>query len=100
MTLMIWILNNCARQKTEKPRDTFLKWGIFISSVLFAFAHLPAWLQATNKVEVYLLVILLNMIASYAFSWVFYTRGIYLAMVAHFAADVIGHIVGARLMFG
>lgn len=100
MTLVIWILNKFAKQKSERPRDNFLKWAIFISSVLFAFAHLPAWLQVTNKVEVYLLVILLNMIASYAFSWMFYTCGIYLAMVAHFAADVVGHIVGARLMFG
>ena len=100
LTLVIWICNKFKLEKPEKPKKHFLQWGVFISSLLFALAHLPGWLQITNKVEVYLLVVLLNMIASYAFSWVFLTRGVYLAMVAHFAADVVGHIVGARLMFG
>lgn len=100
MTLIIWTIRKFTHKKHDNPSDATLKWSIFISSALFAFAHLPGWLQVTNKIEVYLLVIVLNMIASYTFSWVFYTRGIYLAIVAHFAADVVGHVIGARLMFG
>lgn len=99
MTLIIWAFRRLIKGNSFEMEDKFVKWGIAISSLLFALAHLPGWLQVTDKFQVFVVVILLNMVASYVFSWMFLSRGLYLAMVAHFAADVVGHILGARLLF-
>lgn len=100
MTLTYWLLTKVFRENSPPGQNqSFLKWSFLVSAILFALAHLPGWIRVTDKFEVFGFVILLNMIASYSFSWLFCNRGIYLAIVAHFSADVFGHIIGARLMF-
>ncbi len=100
MTLTYWLLRKTfGKNSTQRLKQSFLRWSFLISAIFFALAHLPGWIRITDKIEVFGFVILLNLIASYAFSWMFYNRGIYLAILAHFSADVFGHIIGARLMF-
>lgn len=100
MTFVYWLLKKVLGQSNESSQNSsFLRWSFLFSAILFALAHLPGWIRITDKIEVLGFVILLNMIASYSFSWMFYNRGIYLAILAHFSADVFGHIIGARLMF-
>lgn len=100
MIFIYWLCEKIFGQSPTGRSGSYLRWSFFLSAILFALAHLPGWIQVSNKMEVFVIVILLNMIASYSFSWMFYNRGIYLAILAHFSADVVGHIVGARLMFG
>lgn len=100
MTSTYWLFRKVFRENSLPGQNqSFLRWSFLVSAILFALAHLPGWIRVTDKFEVFGFVILLNMIASYSFSWMFYNRGIYLAIVAHFSADVFGHIIGARLMF-
>lgn len=100
MTLTYWLFKRTFNEmNSQGVNPGFLRWSFLISAVLFSLAHIPGWVHITDKFEVYGFVTLLDMIASYAFSWMFYNRGIYLVIIAHFSADVFGHIIGARLMF-
>jgi membrane protease YdiL (CAAX protease family) len=65
-----------------------------ISALAFAAAHLPAakWL-APLDVAVVARVLVLNGVAGIAFGLMFWRRGLEHAMVAHFAADLILHVV-------
>lgn len=66
----------------------------FIVALLFGLGHLPAAakLVPLSAVEVYR-VLFLNGIAGLVFGWVYWSRGLWSVMIAHFIADVILHVI-------
>ena len=97
MTLLVWVLAKVfSRAQARAP-----SWVYAVSAVLagaiFAAGHLGAAAQLwplTPLVLVYVMVA--NMIVGVPLGFVFWKRGLEAAMVAHFSADMVLHVIAAN----
>jgi len=84
-----------ARSRTDLPDGIF--WAANVgSAVLFGLGHLPAvmgLMEITGVLVAY--AILLNGILGVNFGWLFRKYGIEAAMLAHFTADIVLHVIPA-----
>jgi len=88
VSVFAWLLSRVLR-------GTLVFWlAIVLAAVLFGLGHLPATaalLPLTPAVIVRALI--LNGIPGVVFGWLFWRRGLEAAMVAHFSADLVLHVV-------
>ena len=92
MTLLVWVGAQLTR--TSAPRPVVVWTAIVITALLFGAGHLPttaAMLPLTPLVIARAL--LLNGIGGIVFGWLYWKRGLLAAMLAHFSADVVLHVV-------
>lgn len=97
MTLLVWLGLKLAR--SDRPGAP-LVWGANIMAALvFGLGHLPATaaLVAITPLVVTRAVVL-NGLAGVVFGWLYWRRGLLAAMVAHFAADLILHVLSPMLL--
>lgn len=68
--------------------------AIVIAAVLFAAGHLPA-VAAVSPLTTALIArtLVLNSLAGIAFGWLYWRCGLEAAMVAHFSADLVIHVI-------
>lgn len=74
-------------------RIIFLWMTNVIVAIVFGLGHLPAAfkLAAPSSLEIFR-VLLLNGIPGVVFGWLYWSRGLWTAMSAHFAADLVVHV--------
>lgn len=93
MTLLVWLF---ARLSHRRPQTTAYWLAIAIAALLFGIGHLP---MAAKVWELDGLVVvrtlLLNGIGGVAFGWLYWRRGIEMAMLGHFCADIVLHVLAA-----
>ena len=92
MTLLVWVGARLTR--TSPPRPVVVWTAVVIAALLFGAGHLPttaAMLTLTPLVIARAL--LLNGIGGIVFGWLYWKRGLLAAMLAHFSADVVLHVV-------
>jgi len=90
MSLVAWVLVKLARRRAPAVYVA----AAVIAALAFAAAHLPAAAQlAPLDRAVVARVIVLNGVAGIAFGLLFWRRGLEHAMVAHFCADLVLHVV-------
>ncbi len=71
-------------------------WVVNIAiALLFGLGHLPAVLQMVEKLTPILLTrtLVLNGIAGIIFGWLYWKYGLAAAMVSHFSADIVLHVI-------
>jgi membrane protease YdiL (CAAX protease family) len=69
-----------------------------IIAVIFGLGHLgSASVMLSITPTVVLTALVLNGIASLAFGYLYWTRGLEAAMLAHFSADIVFHVIGSVL---
>ncbi len=91
LPLCIFILSKAL--KTE-PHYWIIWASIVITAFIFGILHLPAMLQAVSPSPFAILrIIILNSIGGIVFGWLFWKKGIEIAMVAHFTTDIIIHVL-------
>lgn len=91
-TLLYFLVGKCLTIH-EKNRLIIL-WGVnILVALLFGIGHLPAVFQQTapSILEVFR-VLLLNGIAGVVFGWLYWTKGIWTAIAAHFVTDLMIHV--------
>ena len=91
MTLLVWMLTFAGR---HRPRAPLFWMAIVIAAIAFGAGHLPAaekiWgLDAIVVVR----TVLLNAIGGVVFGWLYWKRGIEMAMLGHFSADIVLHVI-------
>lgn len=94
MTLLVWIFSKFSKGKNNQPSTIFIWLAIFITAIIFGLGHLP--MTSSLAIITPLIVvraILLNGIAGVIFGWLYWKKGLESAMIAHFTADVVLHIV-------
>jgi len=94
MTLLVWVSYKIKRTMEDKPTNIGVWLAIIISAVLFGIGHLPitnALISITPLVVAR--AILLNGIAGIAFGWLYWKKGLESAMIAHFSADIVLHVI-------
>ncbi len=95
MTALVWLV---ARIGRKAPGPTAYWFGILGAAILFGVGHLPAAAQAWPLTTLVIArVVVLNAIGGVVFGWLYWKRGLEVAMLAHFSADLVLHVVGPLL---
>ena len=91
MTLLVWVLGMFGRRQ---PRAAAYWTAIVVAAVLFGAGHLPAAAKLWGLTDIVVFrTIALNAIAGIAFGWLYWRRGIEMAMLGHFSADIVLHVL-------
>ncbi len=90
MTLVAWLLTGLGRRA---PASWQAWTAIAIAALLFGIGHLPAAAAIWGLDPIVVLrTLLLNGIGGLAFGWLYWRRGLEMAMLAHFCADLALHV--------
>jgi len=82
------------RTKDDMPTNAGVWLAITVVSVVFGLGHLPMTAVFTEiTVIVVLRAIILNGIAGVVFGWLYWRKGLEAAMISHFSADIVLHVI-------
>lgn len=101
LSLLLWLFRKVARQQSPQASPLLFWIANVIVAALFALGHVPAakvFLPLTPLVIVALLT--LNGSASLLFGYLCWKRGLEAAMLAHFSADFMLHVIGPLFFRG
>lgn len=92
MTLLVWVGARLTR--TSTPRPVVVWAAIVITALLFGAGHLPTTAAMLPLTPLLIArALLLNGIGGIVFGWLYWKRGLLAAMLAHFSADVVLHVL-------
>ena len=96
-TIVAWLLVKVSRKRDGQPSLRILWLANVIVAILFGLGHLPATMLLFPLTPLVIArAIILNGLAGLAFGYLYWTRGLESAMLAHFSGDMI-LIVSTRL---
>ena len=91
MTLLVSAFGMFGRRQ---PRAAVYWVAIVVAALLFGAGHLPAAAKLWGLSEfVVFRTIALNAVAGIAFGWLYWKRGVEMAMLGHFSADIVLHVL-------
>lgn len=94
MTLLVWIFYKIKRTEDGKPTNIGVWLAIIITAILFGVGHLPATAKIIPITPLVVArAIILNSIAGIVFGWLYWRKGLESAMLSHFSADIVLHVV-------
>jgi len=94
MTLFIWLLSKIKKTKDGLPPDWCMWVAIILAAILFGLGHLPLTSELTELTAMIVVrAIVLNGIGGVIFGWLYWKKGLVSAMIAHFSADIVLHII-------
>jgi hypothetical protein len=94
-----WIISRFWKTASGMPADSAYWTAIVLAAVLFGLGHLPATKAITPLTTMIVIrAIVLNGVAAITFGWLFWRYGLETAMVAHFSADILIHVVGPEFI--
>lgn len=94
MTLLVWVFFKINKTADGKPTRFGIWLAIFFAAIIFGAGHLPAVAATTTLTPVLITrIIILNTIGGIIFGWLYWKNGLESAMIAHFSADIILHVI-------
>ena len=94
MSLLAWLGRFASRTSEGKPNSAVFWIALILAAVLFGLGHLPATAMIIPLTPLVITrAIVLNGLAGVAFGWLYWKRGLEAAMISHFAADIILHVL-------
>jgi hypothetical protein len=89
-TTLYFLVSKCVQK-----RKVAVLWGVNICvALLFGIGHLPAAFKLASPSTFEIIRILfLNGIGGIVFGWLYWSRGLWAAIVAHFVADLVIHVL-------
>jgi len=98
VSLLVWVLSWKRLPASRWSVSTRVWIAITLVALGFAVAHLPKWFAlAAPSIELVASVVVLNGIGGLAFGFLFWRVGIEAAILGHFAADAVLHVLGPWL---
>lgn len=94
MTLLIWVGTQIFTPGRLSPKIIWA--AVILSALASGIYHIPAYEALTGGIT--LLVILQNTILGVVYGWLYWRRGLLLAMVAHLCADLVIHLIFPSLL--
>jgi hypothetical protein len=92
---LAWLIGHFWQGNTGRPANGAVWLAIVLAAVLFGLGHLPATRAITLLTpRLILRAVVLNGVPGIACGWLFWRYGLEAAMVAHFSADILLHVVG------
>ncbi len=96
MSLLAWLGRFVSKTADGRPTTAVLWTANILAAVLFGLGHLPATaVLITITPLVVLRAIVLNGLGGIAFGYLYSTRGLESAMISHFSADIVLHVIFA-----
>jgi membrane protease YdiL (CAAX protease family) len=94
MSLLAWLGSFVSKTTEGKPTNIVFWVANILAALVFGLAHLPATATIVPLTSLVITrAIVLNGLAGVAFGYLYWKRGLESAMVAHFSADIILHVV-------
>ena len=96
MSLIAWLGSFISKTSEGKPTSAVFWIANILAAVLFGLGHLPATANILPLTPLVITrAIVLNGVGGVIFGWLYWKRGLESAMVAHFSADLILHVLFA-----
>lgn len=94
MTLFAWLGRFISKTSDGKPTSAVLWIANILAAVLFGLGHLPAIaLSVPITSLVVARTVVLNGLLGIVFGWLYWKRGLESAIVSHFSADIVLHVL-------
>ena len=94
MSLLVWLGSLISKTVEGKPTSVVIWAANILAAVLFGLGHLPATAALVPLTPLVITrAIVLNGLAGVAFGYLYWKRGLESAMVAHFSADIVLHVL-------
>lgn len=94
MTLIAWMIFKIKSTEEGKPTRTGMWLAIIIAAVIFGIGHLPAVMAITTLTPLVIVrTIILNAVGGIIFGWLYWKKGLESAMISHFSADIVLHVM-------
>jgi membrane protease YdiL (CAAX protease family) len=99
LTVLSWLGSRIWKSGARRPSIAVLWTANILASVLFGLSHLPATAAAGLPIDTVVVsrAIVLNGLLGVGFGWLYFTDGLESAMLAHFSADIIIHVIAPLL---
>ena len=98
MSVFAWLISRVWHTAAGLPTDGGYWLAIVLAALLFGLGHLPATKAITPLTRIVVVrALILNGIGGLIFGWLFWQYGLATAMIAHFTADLIIHVVTPML---
>ncbi len=82
-------------KNAQSPSNKLVWTGILISAVFFGLIHLPLSNNFVDLTPFTIAVTMIgNLITGSIFGWIFWKRGLLIAIISHIAFDLVFHVVG------
>ncbi|MDP3623807.1 MAG: CPBP family intramembrane metalloprotease [Methanobacteriaceae archaeon] len=100
MTLLVWIFYKIKKTKEGNPTKLSIWLGIVLAAIIFGAGHLPALMSITTITPLLIIrTIALNALGGIIFGWLYWKKGLESAMISHFSADIVLHVIVPLLLF-
>jgi membrane protease YdiL (CAAX protease family) len=94
MSLFAWLGSFISKTAEGKPTRTAFWIANILAAILFGLGHLPATAMLMPLTPfVIARAIVLNGLAGITFGYLYQSRGLESAMIAHFSADIVLHVL-------
>jgi len=94
MSFLAWLGKFISRIADGKPTNAVLWSANILAAVLFGLGHLPATALLVPLTPLIILrAIVLNGVVGIVCGWLYQTRGLEAAMMSHFSADIVLHVL-------
>jgi membrane protease YdiL (CAAX protease family) len=94
LSLLLWLGSFILRKPDGRPRATACWIANILAALLFGLGHLPAYsLLAPLTSVIVVRAVVLNGLLGLAFGYLYWTRGLESAMLSHFSADLLLHVI-------
>lgn len=94
MSLLAWLGSFISKTMEGRPTSAVFWIANILAAVLFGLGHLPATAMLIPLTPLVIArVIVLNGLAGIGFGWLYWKRGLESAMVSHFSADIVLHVL-------
>ncbi len=99
LTVLAWLGSRIWKSGSRRPSTAVLWTANILASVLFGLSHLPATAAAGLPIDAVVVgrAVVLNGLLGVGFGWLYFTNGLESAMLAHFSADIILHVIAPLL---
>jgi hypothetical protein len=96
MSLLAWLGKFVSKTAEGRPTLVVLWIANILAAILFGLGHLPATATILPLTPLVVLrAVVLNGVLGIAFGWLYFTRGLESAMISHFSADIVLHVLMA-----
>ena len=94
MSLFVWLGRLISKTPDSKPTTLVFWIANILAAVLFGLGHLPATsLLVPLTPLIVIRAIVLNGLLGIVFGWLYWKRGLESAMISHFSADLVLHVL-------
>jgi len=99
MSLLAWLVGLAWREASGRPATGAFWMANLAAAILFGLGHLPATAALVPLTGLLVTrAIVLNGIAGVIFGYLYWTRGLEAAMLAHFSADIVLHVLASLFL--